>query len=65
MCMFSSPKVNIPKPPPAPMPEDANVAADRALRKRAGAKGFPSTILSSPLGASGRGQAALKTLLGS
>jgi hypothetical protein len=47
------------------MPEDANVAKDRELRKRAGAQGFASTILTSPLGGGSSGNIQTKTLLGS
>lgn len=47
------------------MPEDARAAGDRELRKRAGAAGFSSTILTSPLGSAKTGQVAVKTLLGS
>lgn len=47
------------------MPEDAKVAADNLLRKRAAAKGFSSTILTAPLGASTTsGAVAAKSLLG-
>ena len=62
MCLFKMPKMPpIPRPP---MPEDATAAAARERQKRAGAAGFSSTILSSPLG-SAAGQVVQKTLLGS
>lgn len=46
MCL-KAPKIT---PPPAtPTPEDANAAGDKALQRRAGAKGFGSTILGGAL----------------
>ena len=47
MC-FSTPK--IPKAPAPPQKEDAMVARDRELQKRAMAQGFNSTIMTSPMG---------------
>lgn len=46
MCL-KAPKIT--PAPTTPAPEDANVAADKALQKRAGAKGFGSTILGGAL----------------
>jgi hypothetical protein len=65
MCL-SSPKPP-PPPPPIPQKEDANVARVRELRRRSGARGFPTTI--SPgtlLGSIGTvpQPAIVKTLLG-
>jgi len=64
MCL--SPKIPKPDPPPpVPMKEDAKVAADNLLKKRASAKGYSSTILTAPLGASQTsGAVAAKSLLG-
>lgn len=63
MCL--SPKIPKPVEPPKPAQrEDASVARDRELRRRAGAKGFSSTIMTSPLGAPQSGGVAVKTLLG-
>jgi hypothetical protein len=62
MCL-SSPKMPPPAPPP-PRKEDANVLADRERLRRASAKGFSSTIMTSPLGAASTGSVATKTLLG-
>lgn len=47
-----------------PQPQDANAAANRELLKRAGASGFNSTILTSPLGAGGTAPTSKPTLLG-
>lgn len=46
MCL-KAPKIT--PAPTTPTPEDASVTADKALQKRAGAKGFGSTILGGAL----------------
>ena len=53
----------IPPPPRPVQPEDANQAALRQRQLLAGAKGFSSTILTSPLGAAPV-PAQPKTILG-
>lgn len=64
MCMIKTSKFNAPL---APLPEDATAAGNRDALKRAGMKGFQSTI--SPGSLLGAGMAtpnptAPKTLLG-
>lgn len=64
MCL--APKApKIPEPPKLPQKEDAAVSRDRELRRRAGAQGFSSTILTAPLGAGTTvGKVQTKSLLG-
>lgn len=53
----------MPLPPPVPQKQDAMVARDNELRKRAMAQGFSSTIMTSPLGGTSAGSVK-KALLG-
>jgi hypothetical protein len=53
------------KAPPIPQREDANVARDRELRRRAGAQGFSSTIMGDAVAKpTDAGNVQAKTLLG-
>lgn len=60
MCLPSS---KVPPSPKTPTPEDAVAAGNRELMKRAGAKGFSSTILGGALPQTPNATPA-KTLLG-